>query len=225
MALAPGQVANNSTVFTSMYRRPVYAWAQSCSRTIDYVQNFTLGSSATAHTYGTSLDVRLNSLFAPTSSGGHQPYFFDQFALIYNRYRVSHFRAVLLAVPVTDGILYEVTGLITSPAVSSTISGATTDVVLEKMFVESAKIATGGSIASCRLIWDGAISSYCGITSEQLRANTGDYSALMSASPARVPLLQLAVANLSTNAAQNVRCTFGITYRVTFFEPLVPAQS
>jgi hypothetical protein len=195
------------------------------SAMLRYVQNFSLGTSATAHTYGSSLDFKLNSLFNPTSSGGHQPFYFDQMALFYNRYRVNRVRVVVVAVPLTDGTTYEFSGILTSPAVSSTIAGATTDVVLEKPMVQSVKLQTAGSMGSGRLVWDIQLHVAVGTTAKEYSSNTSDYSALFSASPARVPLLQLAAANISAAAAQNVRCTAEVTYYAEFFERLVPSQS
>lgn len=189
-----------------------------------YCQNATIGSSATAHMYGTSFDLRLNSLFDPTSSSPHQPFYFDNLKVFYNRYKVFGVKVVLVAFGLsTDTVEY--TGILTAPGVSSTIGGATTDVVLEKPLVQSVKLVPGGSLAGARLEWNIPMTMATGLTRKQLDAEDDVYAALVSAAPARIPLLQIAAANVTAAAAQNVRMTVEMIFDCEFFERLVPSQS
>ncbi len=53
---------------------------------LKYVDNF---SASVATTAGTQQTMNLNSIFDPDrSGGGHQPLYYDQYAALYNRYRV-----------------------------------------------------------------------------------------------------------------------------------------
>lgn len=47
------------------------------------IEQYTLTAGAAAYSY-----FRGNSLYAPRSSGGHQPYGYDQWTTMYNKYRV-----------------------------------------------------------------------------------------------------------------------------------------
>lgn len=189
-----------------------------------YCQNFTLGSSATAHTYGTSVDLRLNSLFDPTSSSPHQPFYFDNLKVFYNRYRVRSVRITIVAVPLASQ-WFEFTTLVITPGVSATIGGATTDVVLEKPLVQTVKVHLGGELEAARMAWNLPMTVATGLTAQQLQAEDDVYSALVTAAPARIPLLQIACANLSDSTAQNMRCTVEVVFDCDFWERLVPAQS
>lgn len=190
-----------------------------------YCQNVTIGSSATAHTFGTSFDVRLNSLFDPTNSSPHQPFYFDQMATFYYRYRVNRAHVVVEGFPVDASDVMELTALMSPPSVGDTIGGATTDIMLEKYQLESVKLQQGGSMASGRLEYDLPMTLATGLTNQQLSNEVETYAALVSAAPAVVPLLQIACANVSQGAAKNVRLTVLVTFDCEFWERKIPSQS
>ena len=66
--------------------RGIFGFPDEFITTIRYVDVYTLTSASNgiAKQY-----MRMNSLFDPDQTGtGHQPYYFDQFAALYNRYTV-----------------------------------------------------------------------------------------------------------------------------------------
>jgi len=151
--------------------------------------------------------------------------YWDQISLIYKRYRVDRTVVRLVAVPVNQTDIYEWTAICTAPNVTTVIGASTTDVVLEKLMVQSVKLQGSGAMAAAEMVWDLPTTLSTGLTRLQLDANAGDYSALVSASPTRIPLLQIAAANISANAAQAVRMTAFIQYEIEFFDIAVVAQS
>jgi len=146
-------------------------------------------------------------------------------SLFYKRYRVDRTQVRLVAVPVNQTDIYELSAICTAPGVSATITGSTTDVVMEKPMVQSVKLQGSGAMAAAVMVWDLPTTLSTGLTRLQLEANAEDYSALVSASPALIPLLQVAAANISANAAQAVRITVYIQYEIEFFDRAVVAQS
>ena len=70
----------------SQHPRGIFGFPDEFITTIRYVDVYTLTSASNgiAKQY-----MRMNSLFDPDQTGtGHQPYYFDQFAALYNRYTV-----------------------------------------------------------------------------------------------------------------------------------------
>lgn len=195
--------------------------------TLHYVQIVSLATSASANTYGTQLDINTNSLFLPTTGVGsaHQPLYFDQLTPLYSRYRVDAINVKIKFALIDSGQTNSVvcTALAAAPNVSSTLTGSTLDVVEEKPFCFNCELTTGSKA-------EGSFQQRCpmtmltGLTPRQLLANGEDYSALVSASPARIPLLMVAVANY-TAAAVNVKCTIELFYECEFWDRKIPAQS
>ena len=192
-----------------------------------YTQTINLASSASASTYGTEVDVNLNSLFLPVSSGSHQPMYFDQLAAIWKRYRVDRLRVRGLCFhadpTATDLLMF--TALCVSPGVSATLTGSTIDVVNEKPNCYSAVVQPLGDMACNRFEFELDCAKLCGLTRQQYMMEVDQYSALISASPARMPLMMIASANDSNAVSKTIRVHLTFEYDCEFFERLVPAQS
>lgn len=204
---------------------PPFAEQMRCS--LGYTQTINLASSASANVYGTEIDVNLNSVFQPTSTGGHQPFYLDQIALIYKRYRVDavKVRVVAFSADPTATDVLSLSALLVSPGVSGTLTGAATDVILEKPNQATVLVQPAGSAAVMQIDIRATIADLCGLTRAELTANVSDYSALITASPNRVPLLMLAAANDSNAVSKTVRIHLFVEYDCEFFERIVPAQS
>jgi hypothetical protein len=194
---------------------------------LGYTQTINLASSATANTYGTQVTVNLNSLFLPVSSGSHQPYYLDQLAVVYNRYRVHAVKVRVVAFsadPTATDVLMCST-LLTSPGVNGTLTGTVNDIATEKPRQVTGIVQPLGSIATSQFNLSATIAELCGLSELEMLANTSDYSALVSASPSRLAQLMIASANDSNAVSKTVRIHLFIDYESEFFEPLLPAQS
>jgi len=192
---------------------------------LSYTQSISIATSATANTYGTAFGVNVNSLFLPTSTGGHQPLYFDQFAALYARYKVERTRVQIVAIPIDSTSIYELSTLLLRPSDSGTLGGSTVDVVMEKEWMQSVKLSNQGNLGPGKLHWDIDMAKACAVTKKQFAADVEDYAALTSASPARKPLLEIAATNVSANAAINVRVTVCVFFTVEFFDLITVAQS
>jgi hypothetical protein len=188
------------------------------------VHNVTLGTSSSAHTYGSVVSVKLNSLFDPVSTS-HQPLFFDQLKLLYQRYVVRHTRVVLTFMPLDATTIYEFTTLLLPPATTSLLSGITTDTAMEKPGMKSVKLQGNGANSAGRIEWDISLEALTGLTRAQYSANVEEYGALCTVAPVRVPVLEAAVANLSASSAQNARGTIEIEYDAELYDRAIPGQS
>ncbi len=87
---------------------------------LKYVDNF---SATIASTAGTQQTMNLNSIFDPDRTGvGHQPLYYDQYAALYNRYRVLkvHWKIVFGNTTGTfNTVVLPVNGLISSAVAGS----------------------------------------------------------------------------------------------------------
>jgi len=183
--------------------------------------------SATANTYGTAVDILLNSVFAPGgTSGAHQPYGFDTLAAQYQRYKVHaiDWEFEITNPPATaDPVV--VSTKIGQPGFSYTIGATTTSILLEKPQTQTAIIVPGSPFAVRKLRGRVSMHKVLGLTELEYAANLEDYSALVSASPSRVLTLQVAVSNMV--AATQTQC-YGymrLYFTVEYFQPTVVAQS
>lgn len=185
----------------------------------DYQSHNSGGSNQQA---GTAIVYNLNSLFLPVA-GGHQPFGFDQMATLYQRYRVNKVRvkvesyqnsgvlalgAQVIAV-LPPGSTTTTTGLLTAFAFGENYNGSTQTMVpytRPTVFEATYDIAT-----------------IVGLTKKELEANIEDYSALVSASPTRIPFMEVNCVNIGAIATCSHVVT--ITYFCEFWQRVSLAQS
>lgn len=142
-----------------------------------------------AYKTGTQIIYNLNSLYSPRSSGGHQPYGYDQMTPLYARYKVLSVRVhiTMLANKVTSydtGFVY----VVQPPSAAYTISSIDAALISEK---PGATILHTGS-SPIPHVQNINIGQAAQVTQAEFTADIEDYAALVSASPAKVPLLVLA---------------------------------
>ncbi len=188
-------------------------------RVLIYSQEHTFSSAAVAFQLGAENVWNLNSLFDPDQTGGgHQPYGFDQMAAIYARYRV---RAVtidirLCAVP---GQVNAVAAIVTPSVNAFVLTGQALGIVDEQPQSHVEILNSTGWVTHIRRRF--AIDQIEGITSKQLENNIEEYGALVSANPARIPGLRVAVANMENGTMDNVRALVRLEFEAEFYDRLV----
>lgn len=164
----------------------------------------TAGVGGTEHTYP------LGSLFDPNLSlTGHQPYFFDQIAAVYQHYRVNKVTITIRAYdPSTPGTIlgWQVDSW---NGGAGTIAGVSPQTLLERPQTGRLQPNTTYDREETT-IPRMSIARLEGLTESEYRANVEDYSALVTASPARSPYLRLACFNTEGNNSG------GLSYHVEF---------
>jgi hypothetical protein len=191
-----------------------------------YTQNNVLTASASAEVFGTEIGFRLNSLYDPDYTGaGHQPYFFDQIAGIYNRYRVNACTVdITFSDPSGDGM-----AVACQVKPSSATGGATNlasqvlSAVRERPNVVVGYLNTsGGQKLHVRKRF--TIAEAEGLTHAEFIGSTQAYSALVSANPTLGPWLQVAITGM-TATSTTVMCLVNLDFECEFWERNIVAQS
>lgn len=77
------RIAERNVPLCAAFRQPAPFPARMPFRHMTYAEDFSL-TSGIAGVVGTIRTYYLNSIYSPVSSGGHQPYGFDQLSGIYN---------------------------------------------------------------------------------------------------------------------------------------------
>ncbi len=184
-----------------------------------------LAASATLGIFGTELGYRLNSLYDPDYvSTGHQPYFYDQLAAIYNRYRVSACTIDLTFTdPTADGLV------VAAQVKPSSVTGGTTNVAAQTVSAVRERPNavcgflnnTGGQKLHIRRRF--TIAEAEGITPGEFRGDMSNYAAAVTANPTRTPYLQIAAAGLTS--AGSCQVSIKLVFECEFFDRLIVAQS
>ncbi len=180
-----------------------------------YAETYTLSSGAAAgNQCGTEQVMNLNSLYDPNDSGaGHQPYGFDQLSALYKRYKVNTAIVdVLFTTPGGDHDM-QCCVLIQGPGGGQTLTGMYGFVAKELPNVATRHLSTTGS-RTARFQARIPIWSLMGITKAQFDANTEEYAAYYSASPARLVTMSLGVNCYDNTTSQTsvVLCTISYEF-------------
>lgn len=159
------------------------------------------GGVTTALKFGDALSFNLNSLYdTALTTSSRQPQYFSTLATLYKRYKVHKTKLDLLVMnnygsPVMFGWRIE------PPGGGSTIDN--TDVqsgmTLPYTTVIPLSAQGGQSVVRVQKVID--MAQICGVTKLEYDSNTEDYAALVTANPARMPTLEIALANaINTNS-------------------------
>lgn len=192
------------------------------SAKMHYTQVHTLSSGFGGFT-GAEKVINLNSLFSPDfSGGGHQPYAFDQMALLYRKYKVT---AVLVECkyndPSADGMFVAVQ--IQPPQSPATITGKRKEELSEQpMSVVRSINNSGNQKGVIRQFVP--ISTVSGLTKLQFQADVDLFTAQTTASPTAIPYLRVAVGTDRATSSTMI-ITLKITFYSTFYERIVLDQS
>ncbi len=187
-----------------------------------YAEPVSITSNAlTAFRTGTASTWNLNSLYSPTSGGGHQPYGRDTLATLYRKYKVTRVRVEIelhpnLVVSYTSGM----TGIFTPPSATYSLTGVDMAVFYEK---PGAFTLTQGAMPRT-FVYDFPMWQLSGVTKREFDTNNEEFAAAFGSNPTRIPTLQL-VAWSNEAAADRVTCVLKITQWFECFERIILAQS
>ncbi len=192
-----------------------------------YTQNGVLTSGA-AGVFGAEADFRINGMFDPDFTGvGHQPYGFDQLALIYKKYKVN---GVLFDITFTDpstdgmstGVMLVTPNQIT-PLAAMSIQRATE---LGGMIVTKPLNNSGSQIAHVKQYVPGHI--FMGITKQQFSSDIDNTTAFITADPpalSGVAFIRLAAAQYGGVGGGTLNYKLTLTYYCTMYDRIVLPQS
>jgi len=169
---------------------------------------------------GTIIDYRfnLNSLFDPNRTGtGHQPYGFDTYAALYNRYRVYKVEAIVKAL--VAGGVYKITLLPNNTSTAET----TATLAAEKPEAITAAVEVSNGVELRRWYYLPALN---GVTRTQYMSDDR-FQALCSASPTEIQVLHLVHSSMAdaTPGAGVIAYNVTLIYHCEFFDPLELGQS
>ncbi len=180
-----------------------------------------IAAAASAYTFGTQQVLGLNDLYSPIAST-HQPYGFDQYSAFYTKYKVLSVRAKLdvQVTPAMNDIGF-VAARVSPPSPSINLSASTLDQALERPDTTWSFVRPGATPVS--LNFSPKLHELLGITSQQYNADIDNFTALTSASPTLVPVLQFSYAS----AVGSATAYFIVTaeYDVEFSQRITQAQS
>lgn len=170
---------------------------------------------------GTEIVFNLNSIFAPRTSGGHQPYGRDQLAALYQRYKVHHVKVEITLLPQL------VTTSVRALAMSlQTPEGGLSTTGLDVGFFDE---KPGSEVfwqdsRTRHIVREIPIHTLCSVNQDEFNANTEDFAALVSASPAKIPTLHLSAASTDANGTYTY-FTIKLTYLTELFGLILQASS
>jgi hypothetical protein len=191
-----------------------------------YAETFQFTTGA-AGVVGTEQVMRLNSMFDPNQTGvGHQPYGYDQYmGTIYQKYRVL--RASFEITFTTPGAANDVfcCALLSGAGNILSLTGMSIDRAGEIPRVLHKQLSSAGSrkavISSRSMI---PLELLFGITRGVL-ANSDDYAAVNTASPANVATLAFSVGSYSGQGAEAVSAQVVIVYEAIIYDRIGVTQS
>lgn len=181
-----------------------------------YTDQSAVFSGTTQSTFGTARQYNLNSLFLPRTGGTTRPQGFAEMAVNYNRYKVFGAKVkVTFSNTTIDGMWCGVRAQ--QSGGTDSITGETVSVASMKRWTSVKPMNnTGSQIVHYSRYWN--IAALEGLTKIQMGADLGTLSALTTASPARIPILEVACANATTGSDENVQFKTEIEFYAQFFD-------
>lgn len=183
-----------------------------------YAQSFSISTSGTP----TGLyQFNLNSMFDPDRSGvGHQPYGRDQYATLYNRYRVISCSYRISAIDSLNNQAIQVTAIPTNTVSVSYPDNATAREQPRARYV----IQNPGSPARM-LVGRSYLPSLMGRTKAQYMADD-NYQAQTGTNPAEFGILNVLVGNVGDQSIPlTAICTIELVYTVEWFDVITLPSS
>lgn len=170
---------------------------------------------------GSSQVMNLNSIFDPDRTGaGHQPYGYDQLALLYNRYRVWNCRWSVKFHAEAQGF-YIVVLPSNGPLATAITNQASFSLASESPRAQSRVQGTGGnSVAVNGRI---ALNALNGTTAAEYKGDDR-FQAVFTASPSELMLLNIGIYN-GTGVTVAIDFQIILYFDVEVHDPLMLAQS
>jgi hypothetical protein len=192
-------------------------------RVLRYAETFQFTTGA-AGVLGTEQVMRLNSLFDPNSTGvGHQPYGFDQLALLYAKYRVLTCHVELRFT--TPGAANDILCVALFSGVGNilTLTGASPDYITECGRAKTAHLSSAGSRYAV-IKTTIPIHKIAGVP-ESTVLNESDWAAQNNANPTNVATVTFSVGSYSGQGGEAVSCQVVLLYDSLFYDRIGVTQS
>lgn len=187
-----------------------------CRRSADlvYTETWDTVSCGIAGTLAGEKIFNINSLFGP-QPGGHQPYYRDQLAAIYGRYKVHRVSIkVRIHAPSTNQV-YLVWTLQNSHD-ATTLTGSTGTVVAERPWSGMICMSPTGEQHKEQII-NCNIAQLEGLTPQQFYADDTNYSAPAGNGPNFLPQFHLAVGDIGGNNTNSVSVCITIQFHCSWY--------
>lgn len=186
---------------------------------LHYTETF-LMTTGTLGIFGAQQTMLLNSCFDPNETGaGHQPYGFDQLALLYRRYKVNGCLIEMVWTdPSADGMMVGM--MMLPPFGIKNIVGLTVDQVKEQPMSVTRSINNSGKQMTIVKQYV-PMHSVMGISELQFKSNLTDFSAGMTATPAQSARIRCSVASLRATGGDTIMLRISLTYFTQVYDRVV----
>jgi len=184
-------------------------------------QDLTTGTSGV---FGASYSWGLNTLYDPyLGSGGHQPYGYDQFKALYNRYIVTGCLVeITLNNPSDDGLVFG--ALVQSSTGVGSLVAQTPAIITEQPYAWTCPINnTGSQVKKFKQYFP--MHTVEGLDRIQYHCNLTGYASVIGANPTNVPDIEIAVASDKAEAGDTLTARITLTYFTKFYDPILQAGS
>lgn len=192
---------------------------------MQYCSEPTVLQSGIAGVVGPSSSFNLNSLFAPATSGGHQPYFRDQLASIYGYYKITSCTVKITARYVLNPTFTLLAQVRPSNDRANTIVGKSSWTVIEEPGTAFVHGSTAGNTGCSLDMGTISIQNVEGVPKIMYDADTDGYNAAVGATPSKAPILEVAVASLDGNSGNTGFCYVQLVMHGFFYGRDVVAYS
>jgi hypothetical protein len=169
---------------------------------------------------GTVNNIRVNNAYSPLN-GGHQPYGWDQMAALYRYYKVvgCTMRFTFMNQQSTNAIAFVRQVPVDENA---TMEGTHVNFMSERPGTHHVPTQPGGGVPPT-LDLRINIPRQLGISPEQFKADVSQYSAAVTAAPARYAYVQIGCAGSATTSFVSVLAD--VTYTVQYWQRITQATS
>lgn len=196
----------------------------SMTRNFKYAEQIThLTTGSTSGVFGNEYRFRLNSLYDPDyAGGGHQPYGYDQFNGVYQKYRVDKcsWRISFTTPGASNDVLCALT---VSPGTSATMSGVTIYKPLEWPNSSHGYLSSTGT-RLCVLQGSADLQDIVSVPKAKYVAEE-NFGAEVTTNPVQVCLLSISCCSPSNNTSQAVSIIVELDYQATLYQRVMQASS
>lgn len=174
--------------------------------------------------FGSEFVYRCNSLFDPFFNvGGHQPYAFDQMAVLYKKYKVTGFLMELhYTDPSEDGLVVGVT--VQPPGGVAQLQNQPIETIREQPMSVTRSINNSGKQTGLIKQFF-PISTISGLTKLQFQADVDTFTAVVANNPIATPFVRFALGSDRGTATGSLIMKVKFTYYATFYERTTQSAS
>lgn len=200
---------------TTIVKSPGFSDTLFCK--LKYSQSIRLNNGTNATV---PYSFRGNSLFDPDyTSTGHQPMYFDQYALIYERYRVMGAKISIRAINGNNTAAH----YLVLQTGTDVYSGLNMERLLEQPRSGISKIVPASSQSPTFIKHYCSTRKACGLTKSQVM--DADYASQTTGSPLQLWYFNIITQTIDNLSVASLYCMVSIVYYVQFFDRLTADQS